>query len=36
MKFPNFKDHGCDNVLPGEGYCTHDGVVMDEYGAMVE
>jgi hypothetical protein len=30
------KDQECDNVLPGQGYHTLEGTVMDEYGAMVE
>jgi hypothetical protein len=31
-----FKDGGCDDMLPDQGYCTPQGAVIDEYGAMVE
>jgi hypothetical protein len=30
------KDLGCNNVLRGQGYVTHHGILLDEYGAMVE
>jgi hypothetical protein len=30
------KDRACDNVLPGQGYRTLQGAVIDECGAMVE
>jgi hypothetical protein len=33
---PQLNDPGCDNVLRGQGYRTPRGVVIDEYGAMVE
>jgi hypothetical protein len=33
---PQLKSRGCENVLPGEGYLTPQGSVIDECGAMVE
>jgi hypothetical protein len=27
---------GCDNVLPGQGYHTFQGAVIDEYGAVID
>jgi hypothetical protein len=29
-------DRGCDNVLPGQGYCTLHGTVTDEDRALEE
>jgi hypothetical protein len=31
-----FKDLGCVNVLPGQGYFTPQGVVVAEYEAIME
>jgi hypothetical protein len=36
MKPPQLKDGGCDNVLPDQAYRTPQGMVTDEYAAMVE
>jgi hypothetical protein len=33
---PKLKEGECDNVLSGQSYCTAQGVVTDDYGAMVE
>jgi hypothetical protein len=35
MKLPNLKDQLCDNVLPVQGYCAVQGMVIVEYGAVV-
>jgi hypothetical protein len=36
MKLPNFQHQACDTALHGDGQCTPEGVVIDEFGAMVE
>jgi hypothetical protein len=36
MKLPNFQHQACNTALHGEGQCTPEGVVTDEFGAMVE
>jgi hypothetical protein len=33
---PQLKDQVFNNVLPGQGYHTSQGVVIKEYGTMVE
>jgi hypothetical protein len=33
---PQLNNQGCDNVLPGQGYHTPQGVMTDEFGAMVK
>jgi len=33
---PQLKDRGRDNVLPGRGYCTPHGAVIDGSGALMK